>query len=397
MRLALIADTFPPEKNSGAVQLRDLSRELTRQGHALTVMLPASDIDEAWRLTEIDGTQVLRLRAPRTRDTGYVHRTLAELAMPFAMLRGLRKSPLADQRFDGVIWYSPSIFHGPLVSALKRASGCKSYLIIRDIFPEWAADVGLMRRGVAFRFFSAIARYQYAVADVIGVQTEGNLEYFAQWAANDSDRTLQVLPNWLGHPGRAPCSIRIEDTPLAGRKIFVYAGNMGVAQNMDTVVELASRLRDRSDVGFLLVGRGSEVGRLKREAVSRKLNNLLFFDEIDPDEIPDLYNQCFAGIVSLDPRHRSHNIPGKFLTYIQNGLPVLANVNLGNDLATMVRNLKIGEVSENGGAEELSTMAERLLTSRKDVLEMAERCRQLFRRRFAVAATVRDIVSHFEA
>lgn len=147
MRIALIADTFPPLRSSGAVQLRDLSREFSRQGHSLCVLLPSPDQREPWTLELLDGAQVLRLKAPRTKDIGHVRRTLAELAMPFAMLRNFRKSPLSEERWDGVVWYSPSIFHGPLVSALKTSSGSKGYLIIRDIFPEWAVDTTVGQHG----------------------------------------------------------------------------------------------------------------------------------------------------------------------------------------------------------------------------------------------------------
>jgi hypothetical protein len=136
MRIALIADTFPPFRTSGAVQLRDLSREFVRQGHALTVMLPTSDLKTPWSLEDFDGVQVLRLRAPKTKDIAYIRRTIGEFLMLFAMLRNLRKSPLAQVRWDGVVWYSPTIFLGPIVNALKKESACKSYLIIRDIFPE---------------------------------------------------------------------------------------------------------------------------------------------------------------------------------------------------------------------------------------------------------------------
>src|SRR5690606_5136218 len=117
----------------------------------------------------------------QTKDIGYLRRTLAEMMMPFAMRRNLGKSPLAARRWEGVIWYVPSIFHGPLAHSLKRASGCRGYLIVRDIFPDWAVDMGLMGRGVAYRFFNAVARYQYSLADVIGVQTDGNRAYFEQW------------------------------------------------------------------------------------------------------------------------------------------------------------------------------------------------------------------------
>jgi glycosyltransferase involved in cell wall biosynthesis len=393
MRLVLIADTFPPLRTSGAVQLRDLSREFARQGHALTVLLPSSDQDEPWLLEEIDGAQVLRLKAPRIKDIGYIRRTIGEFAMPFAMLRQFRKSPLSSDQWDGVVWYAPSIFHGPLASALKKRSSCKGYLIIRDIFPGWAVDMGLMGRGLPYRFFYAVAQYQYSVADVIGVQTPGNRGYFDKWQQQPG-RTLEVLQNWLDKPAQARCSIRVNETTLAGRKVFVYAGNMGIAQGMDILLDLAEKLRHRTDVGFLFVGRGSDASRLKASAKDRKLDNVLFYDEIHPDEIPDLYSQCCAGIVALDSRHKSHNIPGKFLTYMQNGLPVLANVNAGNDLAQMIRDEQVGQVCESNQVADLLQLIYKLLAQidfQADVLP--NRCRSLFEREFAVDRTVRQIVA----
>ncbi len=378
------------------MQLRDLSRELVRQGHQLTVLLPAADLNGPWRLDDWEGVRVLRLRAPKTKDIGYVRRTLNEFWMPFAMRRQLRRSPLALERFDGVVWYSPSIFHGPLVKTLKRQSRCPAYLIIRDIFPEWAVDMGLMGRGLPYRVFDAVARYQYSVADVIGVQTPGNLGYFERWQAQ-ADRRLQVLPNWLGAPAQRRCPIRIDQTSLAGREIFVYAGNMGVAQGMDRVMELVVQLQTRTDVGFVFVGRGSDAQRLKAQAQSLGLNNVLFFDEIDPDEIPDLYAQCHVGLVALDPRHRSHNIPGKFLTYMQSGLPVLANVNAGNDLAGIMREYRVGQVCENNDLLALKEMAEQLIQQIDVDANVPHRCKYLFEQQFAVEATAKQIVAALSA
>jgi glycosyltransferase involved in cell wall biosynthesis len=392
MKIALIADTFPPLRTSGAVQLRDLSREFARQGHTITVLLPAATLDAPWSLEEIEAVQVLRLRAPQTKDIGYVRRTLGELWMPFAMMRNLRKSPLATQQWDGVVWYAPSIFHGPLARRLKKISGCKGYLILRDIFPEWAVDMELMGRGLPYRFFNAIARYQYSVADVIGVQTPGNLSYFARWRQKPG-RALEVLQNWLDKPSLLPCTIRVDETCLAKRKLFVYAGNMGVAQGMDILLDLAAKLVQREDVGFLFVGRGSEALRLKDATQARGLNNVLFLDEIHPDEIPDLYAQCSVGIVALDPRHKSHNIPGKFLTYMQSGLPVLANVNAGNDLVELIHSEQVGQACENNQVDVLLQMAETLLSQVESDPATAERCQQLFDRQFSVEKAVQQIVA----
>lgn len=396
MRIALVADTFPPFRTSGAVQLRDLSREFARQGHELTVLLPSADLEQPWKVEQIDGVRVLRLRAPKTKDIGYVRRTIGEFLMPFSMRRNLRKSPLSTERWDGVVWYAPSIFHGPLVNALKTSSDCKGYLVIRDIFPEWAVDMGLMGRGLPYRFFDAVARYQYSVADVIGVQTPGNRVYFDRWQQT-SGRVLEVLQNWLGKPAHSRCAIRVNETSLSGRKVFVYAGNMGVAQGMDILLDLAERLKSRSDVGFLFVGRGSDARRLKDIAQVRGLSNVAFFDEIDPDEIPDLYTQCCVGIVALDPRHKSHNIPGKFLTYMQSGLPVLANVNAGNDLAALIRTEQVGQVCESNQLEELHSLAERLLNQLDADTDLPARCRQLFEREFSAEQAVRQIVAALSA
>ncbi|MDH4395549.1 MAG: glycosyltransferase family 4 protein [Limnobacter sp.] len=391
MRVALIADTFSPLRTSGAVQLRDLSRELARQGHSLLVLLPAHDQSENWKLEDFWGIQVLRLKAPKTKDIGYVRRTLAELAMPFSMMWNLRKSPFAKERWDGVVWYSPSIFHGPLVHSLKKSSRCKSYLIIRDIFPEWAVDMGLMGRGLPYRFFNWVAHYQYSVANIIGVQTTGNLKYFERWA-RQPNRQLEVLPNWLDKPAQKRCSIRVDETVLTGRKVFVYAGNMGLAQGMDILLALAEKLTSRVDVGFLFLGRGSESTRLKNLAELRQLSNVLFFDEIDPDEIPDLYAQCHIGIVALAARHKSHNIPGKFLTYMQSGLPVLANVNSGNDLAAFIRREQVGQVCESNDITELLMLAEKLLNQIETVTYFRPRCLALFEREFSVEQVTKQVL-----
>jgi glycosyltransferase involved in cell wall biosynthesis len=392
MRLVLISNVFPPLRISGAVQLRDLSREFVRQGHAVTVLLPSSDQPQPWRLEEMEGVRVIRLKAPRTRDIGHVRRVIGELAMPFIMLRQLRKSPWAQETWDGVVWYSPPIFHGFLANALKKSSRCKGYLILRDIFPEWAVDLGLMGRGLTYRFFDAVARYQYSVADVIGVQSPGNQTYFERWRQQPA-RRLEVLPNWLAPAAQARCSIRLNHTSLQGRKVLVYAGNMGAAQGMDILLDLAAQFLNRKEVGFLFVGRGTDVQRLQDMARERLLDNVLFHDEIHPDEIPDLYAQCSAGLVALDPRHKSHNIPGKFLTYMQSGLPVLANVNAGNDLAQMIRGERVGQVCESNRVDELLMLTDALLAQLDSDKDLSRRCRGLFERDFAVEKTVRQIVS----
>lgn len=397
MRLILVADTFPPLRTSGAVQLRDLAREFAHQGFELTVLLPSQETLIGWELQDRDGMQILRLGAPKTKDVGYVRRTISEWLMPYFMAYNLRKSPLSGSKWDGVIWYSPSIFHGPLVRLLKRQSGCKSYLIIRDIFPEWALDLGLMRKGPAYYFFKRIARGQYNAADIIGVQSQGNLSYFQRWARGGKGRQLEILQNWLSPPAIAKCSIDIQSTSFAGRKVLVYAGNMGVAQGLDIILALADRMRYRRDLGFLFVGRGSEAARLEQISRDLALDNVLFQPEIDPDEIPSLYEQCAIGLVVLDPRHRSHNIPGKFLTYMQNGLPALAVVNAGNDLASLIRQQGVGRACDTGNLDQLEGLCLDLMAEVDVSQAIRARCKSLFWDRFSAERAVRQITSALAA
>ena len=395
MRFVLIADVFPPLRSSGAVQLRDLAREFVRQGHEVTMMVASPGLDEPWRLETWHGVRVLRLRTPRTKDVGYARRALGEFLMPYAMLRNLKRSPLASECYDGVVWYSPTIFLGPIVKALKGRSGCPSYLIIRDIFPEWAVDMGLMGRGLPYRFFRAVADYQYSVADVIGVQTPGNLAYFASPARHQGAR-LEVLHNWLAPATDTGCSVHVASTNLKGRKIFVYAGNMGIAQGMGILLDLAERLRHRSDTGFLFVGRGSDSRKLRDDARQRGLDNVIFFDEIDPDEIPGLYAQCHVGLVALDPRHKTHNIPGKFLTYMQAGLPVLASINSGNDLVELIGRAGVGKVCTDASADTLAAQAHALLAQLEDDAAIPQRCRTLADEMFSAETAVTGVISALE-
>jgi glycosyltransferase involved in cell wall biosynthesis len=392
MRIVLIADVFPPLRSSGAVQLRDLSREFALQGHEVTVLVASPELREDWRIDVWNGVRIVRLRTPKTKDVSYVRRTVGEFLMPFAMLRNLKKSPLGGEEWDGVVWYSPTIFLGPIANALKRASRCPSYLIIRDIFPEWAVDMGLMGRGLPYRFFKSVANYQYSVADVIGVQTTGNLAYFNGNVGSATQR-VEVLHNWLADAPNAGCSVDVNNTALQGRKVFVYAGNMGIAQGMGVLLDLAERLKARRDVGFLFVGRGSDARRLRDDAKRRALDNVVFFDEIDPDEIPGLYAQCDVGLVALDPRHKTHNIPGKFLSYMQSSLPVLASINAGNDLVDLIKAKRVGSVCTDNSAGSLAVLAEQLLTQLEHDSEIKSRCKILAAEMFSAGAAVRQVTT----
>jgi glycosyltransferase involved in cell wall biosynthesis len=390
--IALISTDFPPLRTSAAVQLRDLAQQFAALGHRPVVIVPSSMSGSPWTVERLDGIEVLRVAAPPTRAPSFVRRAVAEMWLPFAMFRNIRKSPFRSAKWDLLVWYSPPIFFGPLIWALRRSSGARTYLILRDIFPEWAVDLGLVRRGPVYVAFKAIAALQYAVAEIIGVQTPSNLPYLSRWA-RPPRRRIEVLHNWLAVTPDVGCSIAVEQTALAGRKVFVYIGNMGVAQGMDIFIDLIQCLRHRDDIGFLFVGRGSEFAKLEAAKASRELNNVLFFGEIEPAEIPGLLAQCHVGLVALHPDHKTHNIPGKFVSYVRYGLPVLARVNTGTDLEGLVEQQDIGRVYVGNSVGELKRLAEELADDDALRSSMSERGRQLGRSMFSPATAASQIVA----
>ena len=391
LQIALISTDYPPLRTSAAVQLRDLARQLAALGHRPVMIVPSLTSDKPWTIERAEGIEVLRIAAPPTRAASHIRRALAEMWLPFAMLRNVRRSPFRSAKWDLLVWYSPPIFFGPLIWALRNASGARTYLILRDIFPEWAVDLGILKKGPAYLLLKAVAAFQYAIADTIGVQTESNLAYLPNWTKS-ARRRVEVLHNWLAVTPNAGSSIDIARTELAGRKIFVYIGNMGVAQGIEIFIDLIQCLRHRKDIGFLFVGRGSEFPKLEAERVSRDLDNVLFFDEIDSSEIPGLLAQCHVGLVALHPDHKTHNIPGKFVSYARYGLPVLARVNGGTDLERLIEERGVGRVYVGYAVDELKRLAEELADDDGLRNSMSERGRELGRIMFSPETAARQIV-----
>lgn len=388
--IALISTDYPPLRTSAAVQLRDLAQQFVALGHRPVVIVPSPMSDKPWMVERLDGVEVLRLAAPPTRSPSFVRRAIAEMWLPFAMFRSIRRSAFASAKWDLLVWYSPPIFFGPLIAVLRRRSQARTYLILRDIFPEWAVDLGLVRRGAVYLVFKAIAAFQYSVAEVIGVQTPSNLGYLSSWAR--PPRRIEVLHNWLAVTPDVGCSIVVKNTALAGRKIFVYIGNMGVAQGMDILIELVQSLRHRDDIGFLFVGRGTEFARLEAEKGCRHLDNALFFGEIDSSEIPGLLAQCHVGLVALHPDHKTHNIPGKFVSYVQYGLPVLARVNAGTDLERLIEDEQVGKVYVGNSVSELKRLAEQLADDEALRQSLSQHGKEFGRLMFSPSAAAQQIV-----
>ena len=128
----------------------------------------------------------------------------------------------------------------------------------------------------------------------------------------------------------------------------------------------------------------------------RGIDNVVFHDEIPSSEIPGLFAQCHVGIVALDPRHKTHNIPGKFLSYLKAGLPVLATINQGNDLGKLILSEGVGRVCNDSSLDTLRQMAEELADECSSGISYKEKCHALSDKLFSPKKAVNQIVTALE-
>jgi len=389
MRLLLVVDVFPPTRTSAAVQMRDLAATLGRMGHRCTVVTPDHRGGPPVELQTGELFSVLRIRSAPLKRINLVRRAFNEILLSSRMWAGYRKSTVAQEPFDGVVFYSPSIFFGRFVAKLKAHHGCKAYLILRDVFPDWAADLGVMSRGPHYWLFKGFARYQYSVADRIGIEAPSNRRYF-----DARDARIEILPNWIELGTE---SVQEVEMPLsiAGKKVLVYSGNMGVAQDMDNLLRLARGLLPRKDCAVLFVGDGSERRRMESEAKRLGLTNIVFHAEVDPRQLRGMTRHCYLGLISLDRRLRSHNVPGKLLSYLEAGLPVIASINPGSDLRSIVEDAGAGIVLANGDDRALLQAATALLDDGQRRQRMSAAALALCSERFSSDAAARQVVAAF--
>lgn len=394
MAYFIICDSFAPLNTSAAIQMQDLCEEMAHQGQEVIVLTPYHGLDKNYKTNHNHdhNIKILYFKTFGYRDKSKIKRFFGEIILPFYMIFKIIILKEKFQKIDGIIWYSPTIFFGPLIKFLKKKYKCKTYLIVRDIFPDWALDMGLINNGLRYAFLKYVANYQYKLANTIGVQSSGNLVFFEKFL-NNKHQNVEILNNWLRLKSRTTCSIDLQNTILARKKIFIYSGNMGIAQCVSVLTDLAYNFRDNSDVGFLFIGRGSELPALKKFCLINKLDNVLFIDEINSEEIPALYDQCHVGLISLDSRHKSHNIPGKFISYIRSGLPVVALVNKDNDLIDLINSKQVGEACSN--KLHLKQKAVSLLQKIDHDKNHQERCVDLYVKNYTAKAAVSQIMKSF--
>jgi glycosyltransferase involved in cell wall biosynthesis len=396
MRILFLVDYYLPSTTSCAKLAYDLSTELVRQGHEVLLITAVDTSPDSMTVERSAGLTVARVRTGPIKGAPLPLRALRGIGMPHLSWWCARHL-LRAKRIDLVVYYSPSIFWGPLVRRVKELWGCPSYLILRDIFPKWARDCGVLRDGPVYRFFQREAIRQYDQADTIGVESEGNVRYF-QNEFPDKNYKVEVLNNWatLDEGTIEPGQYR-EKFGWKDKVVFFYGGNMGVAQGMDTILNLIRAMRPHGEVRFLLVGEGSEIPRIERAIAEEGLDNVKLLPAVDQHTYLSMLSEADVGFLSLARELQTHNVPSKALPYMYFSLPILASLNPGNDLSSVLHSFQAGFSVETGDLPSLVEGAVRLAKDPGLRRCLGANSRRLLETRFSDTAAARQITEsqHF--
>lgn len=390
-----MGDAYPPDRIAGAALIQDLARALADQDHSVTVLTPFVGGGDIEVLDESTRLRVVRFPTASIKTAPLPLRAWREWRLPYRAGQALRVTA-GDLDPEGVIYYSPTIFWGPLVRVLKRRTGCASFLILRDIFPKWAVDSGVLRRGVAYRILRHFELVQYRAADTIGIQMERDGEYFRA-ELPQFVKKLVPLFNWsVVEPPASNRAFR-EAHGLAGSTLCLYGGNCGRAQRLENLIDVASLLADRPDLHFALIGDGSDVDSIRTKIESKRLRNIRWYGSLPQDEFAGVVADADIGLIFLDPNLQTNNFPGKLLAYMRSGIPVVAGVNEGAEILDLINDSGIGFASRADRHEELAGALSRLADDAALRQKMGRRAAALLRDRYSADAAGRTIAKRLRA
>lgn len=348
MNVLYLALGFPlPTQPPAPSDILQLMEEFCRQGHQVDVVA----IDERkhgrpTRLCREGPFQVLRVRTGNIYEVGLYEKGLSFVTLPCLLRRAMTRH-LPERRYDLVLYVAPPVTLSRIVRGLRRRQPwAKTYLMLKDIFPQNARDLGIIRNPLVLAFFRWQERRLYAASDAIGCMSPANVAYLCRHNPEIPAERMEVLPN-TRRPG--PDVGLLPPGPLRERYgipkeavVVLYGGNLGLPQGLDFLLEVFEANRPRTDLHFLLVGRGTERRRLAEAVADRRLANVTLIAHLPRPDYEALARECDIGLVCLDPRFTIPNFPSRVLSYFEIRMPVLAALDRATDFGAMLDQAQAG-------------------------------------------------------
>ncbi|MFC1543950.1 glycosyltransferase family 4 protein [Gemmatimonadota bacterium] len=332
MKIVILTQWYPPEP---AALQRELAETLQASGHEITVLTgfpnyPSGKIYPEYRLRPfqremLDGIRVVRVPLYPEHSRSGLRRALNYLSFAFSCaLLG----PFLLKRPDTLFVYHPPLTVGFPAFVLSRLWRVPFVYQIQDIWPETLKATGMLKNGRILYVVGRFAEWVYRKADAICVISPGFKKNLMDKGV--PKEKIHVISNWVDtgfFSRREPNQDFMNDLGLSGRFIVMYAGNIGEAQGLEVVLDAADLLRDMTSLQFVLVGDGTALPGLEREARSRGLANVRFLGRFPPDRMPCLYSLADVLFIHLKDEDLFRiTIPHKTLAYMSVGRPILAAV-----------------------------------------------------------------------
>lgn len=343
----------------------DLLREFVKYGHHVYAISPVEKREnKPTHVVKEDHATILRLQIGNTQKTNIIEKGISTVMIEPIFKKAIREY-FSNVKFDLVIYSTPPITLVSAVEYVKKRDGAKTYLLLKDIFPQNAVDIGIMSKsglkGLLYKHFRRQEKKLYRISDRIGCMSQANVDYVLKHNPEVDPKIIEVCPNSFDVIDK---SVDVESRkqirekygiPL-DKKVFVYGGNLGKPQGVPFLIECLKKCESITDAFFLIVGDGTEYSLLDNYVETEKPKNVKLMKRLPKEDYDTMVGACDVGLIFLDHRFTIPNFPSRLLSYMQAKLPVLAATDSNTDIGKVIMDGGFGWWCESTDAEKVKTL-----------------------------------------
>ena len=336
----------------------DLLREFVKKGHNVYCISPTERRNEVQTHFEEDG-HILKLKIGNIQKTNVIEKGISTVLIEPQFIGAIKKY-FKDIRFDLVIYSTPPITFVNAVKYVKKRDGAKTYLLLKDIFPQNAVDLGMMKKsgvkGLLYKYFRNKEKKLYVVSDEIGCMSQANADYVLKHNLEISAEKVEICPNSIEVTNeRLSLEQKFETRQKfnipTDKTVFIYGGNLGRPQDIPFIIECLKANADFNDRFFVICGTGTEYSKLKNYIDTENHTNVLLINGLPKNDYENFVGCCDIGLIFLDHRFTIPNFPSRLLSYMQKGMPVLACTDPNTDIGEVITDGNFGWRCESNSTE----------------------------------------------
>ena len=385
MRILFLFQIFDYKKST--IYL-DLVRECRDRGHMVTVIAGTSDMELPDGVTEVEGIRTVYMKLPDQFGAGSVKKALIQMSIP-GRIRMILKDGFKDETFDVIAYPTPPITLAPVLRyCAKRYKSAIRYLMLKDIFPQNAVDLGMFSKSSPiYKYYRRMERQLYAYSDRIGCMSEANIAYLKEHDPEIPNEKLEYFPNTVALNE----AVSMKDTRAANGLRIVFGGNMGKPQDIGGLlrgIKTCGEQPDLDRVFFYFIGDGTESRRIEEYIEREKPVNLTYRHQLERPEYEKLLANADVGMISLSKDFTIPNFPSRILSYMQISKPVFAVLDEATDMDECIAEAECGISVRAGDTGAFVEGVRRLIRLKDELPEMGARGRRYLERYFNVGVSV---------